>query len=68
MIQDDCSDKDLHAVIHDDAAPERKKAVAREVLRRRRQEGRKAWLARHAWVAAVIAAFTAVAAFFVRAK
>jgi hypothetical protein len=67
MVQDDCSDKDLHAVLHADAAPERKKVVAREILRRRRQEERKAWLARHAWVATVIAVFTAVASLF-RAK
>jgi hypothetical protein len=68
VVEDGCSDKALQAVIHDDATPERKKAIAREVLRRRRQEEREAWLSRHAWVAAVIAAFTAVATFFVRAK
>jgi len=36
VVQEDSSDAALREVIADDLAPERKKAVAREVLKRRR--------------------------------
>jgi hypothetical protein len=65
VIQDDCSDSALREIIDDDSVPERKKVVAREMLRRRRHEAREAWLARHGFVAAIVAAFAGLAAFFV---
>jgi hypothetical protein len=65
LIQDDCSDAALRDIISDDLVPERKKAVAREMLRRRRHGAREAWLARHGFVAALIGAIAGLAAFFV---
>jgi hypothetical protein len=65
VIQDDCSDSALREIIDDDAVPERKKVVAREMLRRRRHEAREAWLARHGFVAALIGVIAGLAAFFV---
>ena len=66
MIQEYCSDAALRDLIDDDAVPERKKAVAREMLKRRRREAREAWLARHGFVAAVVAVFAGLAAIVVR--
>ena len=66
VIQEDCSDAALRDVINDDAASERKKTVAREILKRRRQTGRAAWLARHGFAAALIAAFAGLGAFILR--
>lgn len=63
VIQEDCSDAALRDLIDDDAVPERKKAVAREMLKRRRREAREAWLARHGWIAALVAAIAALATF-----
>jgi hypothetical protein len=68
VIQEDSADAALRDVIDDEFAPERKKAVAREILKRRRHSEREAWLARHGWVAALLAAFAAVATFFVRKR
>jgi hypothetical protein len=68
VIQEDCSNAALRDLIGDDAVPERKKAVAREMLRRRRHEERQAWLARHGFVAAVIAVVAGLAAIFVRKR
>jgi hypothetical protein len=68
VIQDDCSDAALRDLINDDAASERKKAVAREVLKRRRTGEREAWLARHGFVAALAAALAGLAAFFIRKR
>jgi hypothetical protein len=68
LVQEDSSDAALRDLINDDLAPERKKAVAREILKRRRQSEREAWLARHGWAAAVIAAFAALATFFIRKR
>jgi len=62
LLQEDCSDAALRDIIDDDRVPERKKAVAREMLRRRRHEAREAWLARHGFVAALVAAFASLAA------
>jgi hypothetical protein len=68
VVQEDSSDAALRDLINDDAEPERKKVVAREILKRRRQEQREAWLARHGWAAAVITAFAALATFFIRKR
>jgi hypothetical protein len=65
VVQEDSPDAALREVIADDLAPERKKAVAREVLKRRRHSEREAWLARHGWVAALLAAFASLAAIVV---
>jgi hypothetical protein len=55
------SDEELAEVINDPAASERKKSIAREVLRRRREDERQAWLSRHSWVAVLVTAFTGIA-------
>ncbi len=68
VIQEDCSDAALRDVINDDAASERKKTHAREILKRRRQSEREAWLARHGFAAAIIAAFAGLAAMVFRKK
>jgi hypothetical protein len=68
VVQEDCSDAALRDLINDDAAPERKKVVAREILKRRRHSEREAWLARHGWAAAIIAAFAGLAAWVFRKR
>jgi hypothetical protein len=65
LIQDDCSDEVLRDIIDDELVPERKKAVAREMLRRRRHVAREAWLARHGFVAALIGAIAGLVAIIV---
>jgi hypothetical protein len=68
VIQDHRSDDALQDVIDAEGVSERKKATASEILRRRHQEKREAWLARHGLIAAVIAAFAALAGFFARKR
>jgi len=62
VIQEDSSDAALRDVIGDELAPERKKVVARELLKRRRNSERQAWLSRHGWVAAPLVAVAGAAA------
>jgi hypothetical protein len=65
VVQENSSDAALRGVIADDLAPQRKKAVAREVLKRRRHNEREAWLARHGWVTALLAALAGLATIIV---
>jgi hypothetical protein len=68
VIQEDSSDAALRDLIDDEFAPERKKVVAREILKRRRHSERQAWLARHGWAAAIIGAFAGLAALVFRKR
>jgi hypothetical protein len=63
---DHLSEKELKAAVG--SLRGRKKAVAREVLRRRREESRRGWLRRHGLIATILAAVAAVGAVLFRKR
>jgi septation ring formation regulator EzrA len=57
------SDKELRAKLSTRKLSNKKATIARALLRRRRQERFQAWLKRHAWMGAILAAIGLVGIF-----
>jgi hypothetical protein len=57
------SDKELREKLSTGELSDKKATIARALLRRRRQERFQAWLKRHAWVGAILAAIGLVGIF-----
>jgi hypothetical protein len=59
------SDKELREKLSTGELSDKKAAIARALLRRRRQERFQAWLKRHAWLGGILAAIGLVGIFSV---
>jgi hypothetical protein len=60
------SDKELREKLASDELSEKKAAIARAILRRRRQDRLQAWFKRHGWLAAILAALGLASVFSIR--